>query len=462
MSVTILYCSLVALVFLILWKFTVLKTFILNLWEALTISSYYVCHAVVRTLQRVVWSCNGVKDHMVMAEYGAVYESCVQVQRIIHRGRFSTMNHPRPWDFIGLHENFTHPQVLLSPYVSLYCVTETHAYFLQHPDDVDVHHSRTSPFMYMAQFEHAITLYCIPLGHFHKLADEVGNPQIPVIWISNTGRCGSTLLVQMLENVPGTRCMSEPDALTNISLMDRAEQMSKEGINKALCSTIRMLCKPAPGIQRIAIKSRFNCVTEVDQVIQLFPEFHHLYMYRNMGNIMKSYYKFLHRDLVMCMLEWLVNNNLVSRLIPYVRNYLVHFIAGEESKKRAVRHLADVNFMGYVTTFVGSCVVEFQRLLETKAISMPTLHYNDLMRRPVEVTTEMFELLSLPSHYVQMALTAMQHDTQKGTILSNISNSSNNLRKMTGQDVRDMNVMLSVLGLPDMNEELRLPNGICG
>ena len=101
-------------------------------------------------------------------------------------------------------------------------------------------------------------------------------------------------------------------------------------------------------------------------------------------------------------------------------------------------------------------------MLEVKGVNIPTLHYDDLMQRPLEVTQEMFQLLDLPQHYVQMALAAMEHDTQKGTILSNISNSSNNIRKMTGGDVRDMNVALGLLGLPAMNDQFNLPLPIRG
>merc|ERR1712154_492801 len=109
--------------------------------------------------------------------------------------------------------------------------------------------------------------------------------------------------------------------------------------------------------------------------------------------------------------------------------------------------------MGHVTAVVGSCIAEFQALQESGKCEIRSLHYDHLMQKPVEVTTQMFELMGLPPHYVQMALTAMQHDTQKGTVLSNISNSSSNIRRMTGEDMRSMNVALTLLGLPDMNQE---------
>ena len=42
-----------------------------------------------------------------------------------------------------------------------------------------------------------------------RLAEEVGDPALPVAMVNMTTRCGSTLLVQMMNRVPGTRAMSE-------------------------------------------------------------------------------------------------------------------------------------------------------------------------------------------------------------------------------------------------------------
>ncbi|RUS80190.1 hypothetical protein EGW08_012047 [Elysia chlorotica] len=447
---------------LFMWNLSRFLSSLKTSWEVLTISAYYVCHAVVRNLQRLLWAYNGVADQLVMAEYGAVYDTCVHVQKIINRGRFSIMNHPRPWDFVGVHEGFAHPQTLLNPSITLYCVTPTHAYFLQCPEDIDVHQSSISPFMYMAQYYHAEKIYSIPLGHFHRLADEVGDPRVPVIWITSTGRCGSTLVGQMLEKLPGTRCLSESDSLTNISLMQRAGQQGPSELSKTIRSTVRMLCKEAPGVQRIVFKCRFNCVTELEPIMEHFPQFRHIYVYRNLGAVMKSYFKFLHRDTAMCLLEWLVNSRLISHAMPFIRNYLVHFIAGKDSLEKVEQILPKVNFMGYVTAIICSCIVEFQNMTR-KGFIVQTLHYDELMRNPVEVTSKLFQLLSLPQDYVHMSLAAMQHDTQHGTILSNIYHrNSTNARQMTGKDTKDINVVLQAMGLPDMKHEMSLPNSLMG
>ena len=48
------------------------------------------------------------------------------------------------------------------------------------------------------------------------LAANTGDPSVPAIWMSNTGRCGGTMLTQVFESVPGLLVIHEPDPPTNV------------------------------------------------------------------------------------------------------------------------------------------------------------------------------------------------------------------------------------------------------
>ena len=141
---------------------------------------------------------------------------------------------------------------------------------------------------------------------------------------------------------------------------------------------------------------------------------------------------------------------------------MVHFIYGAEAQALVQRALPEMHFMGWMAAIVGACVYKFQRLEQTHGLAIPTLHYDQLMKRPVEVTAELFHLLGLPAGYEQMALAALQHDTQKGTILSNIAHGGVRIRRMTGQDVHDINMALTLMGVPDMNTAMQLDNAVTG
>lgn len=417
------------------------------------LSQFYVIQAVVHAIQAIWWRITGVRELLSKTDDDG---ACVHVQHIIHRGVLSAFNHPRPWDFIALHKGFTSVDVLHQPTVTIYCVTETHAWFVETLPHIQLHHSSTSPFFYMAQFKHAHTLLSVPLERFHMVAEDIGDPRVPVTWISNTGRCGSTLLLQMLEQVPGVRCFSEPDCLTNLNLMAKAKQLPPAEIRRALRSSVRFICRPAPGVDRVAVKTRFNCVTELEEVMDMFPTFTHVYMYRHTGETMKSYHKLIQRDLACRVLQALVNSPWVTRYVPAVRRYLVHFISAEDLLAQAACavDVAAMGFMGWSCLILLSPVAEFVKIQERHPSLLPTLHYNRLMARPAAVTQALFVWLGLEPSLVPQALEAMSTDTQAGTMLSNAGQQH---ITMSDTDCEHVNLMLRTMDLATMDEMISLP-----
>jgi len=58
--------------------------------------------------------------------------------------------------------------------------------------------SEYGPFMYMAQMKFCRRLIVVPLSTFHRLAEQIGDPEGQLIFLFNTARCGSTLLTQVV------------------------------------------------------------------------------------------------------------------------------------------------------------------------------------------------------------------------------------------------------------------------
>ena len=71
--------------------------------------------------------------------------------------------------------------------------------------------------------------------------------------LSKTGRCGSTIVGQIIESVQGTLLMSEPDGLTNLALMIETGELFRW-----LSSVIKITCKPHDlNATRICKKTQF-------------------------------------------------------------------------------------------------------------------------------------------------------------------------------------------------------------
>jgi len=53
------------------------------------------------------------------------------------------------------------------------------------------------PFIRFAQMQFCRRLIIVPMSTFRRLAEEMGDPGAELIFLSNTGRCGSTLFAQV-------------------------------------------------------------------------------------------------------------------------------------------------------------------------------------------------------------------------------------------------------------------------
>jgi hypothetical protein len=128
-------------------------------------------------------------------------------------------------------------------------VTPRYAWFCVTDPSIDVYDVTKCPFVWVAQFMMARELVIMPLWAFEKLAEEElpdpGSDGKEVIMVSNTARCGSTLLCQMFQKLPDTRSMSEPWATTLAHAYYVIGKLSHQGdeYEKILKSIIRLQCK---------------------------------------------------------------------------------------------------------------------------------------------------------------------------------------------------------------------------
>ena len=115
-----------------------------------------------------------------------------------------------PSDFLCFFSSCVNPDFVLQSNFSLYAITDREAFFVETPEKVNIYSSNVQPFFCVAQFLFAKNVIKMSITEFVDLAERIGDPAVPVIWVSNTGRCGGTMLCQMFETVPGTLLIHEP------------------------------------------------------------------------------------------------------------------------------------------------------------------------------------------------------------------------------------------------------------
>jgi len=95
-------------------------------------------------------------------------------------------------------------------------------------------------------------LIVVPLATFHRLAEEIGDPEGEIIFLFNTARCGSTLLVQTLEHTGRCVSVSEPASLDSINAEYRKFGDTPE-VRRLVRDVILWECRPYPTLQLPAL-----------------------------------------------------------------------------------------------------------------------------------------------------------------------------------------------------------------
>jgi len=227
------------------------------------------------------------------------YQHSAHVMRVIFKRRKFELEGPKLNHFLVRHEKYTHPDIVLGPNASLMAIDERFALFAICDEDVNVYSHTTGPFFYINQFNHCTHLVRIPLESFIKLAGNVGDPppRTKFVVLSNTGRCGSTLLTQLFEQLPNTVAISEPEVLMEFSQNPTFDKFSKTRKDILLQSCISMLFKSASqskpnknaiDIDSFVIKPKAHGISIAQDLNSLYPNVKNLYMYRHPVEYVKS------------------------------------------------------------------------------------------------------------------------------------------------------------------------------
>ena len=184
---------------------------ILNFYRAFAGFGIYVVFRLCR-------SCVAVSNNTIikLVENGQSTGKTAQRGRILWKRKHFAMAETSPKDFICFFTECVQTGCVLQPNVSLYALTNEEAIFVETEENVGIYRSNVNPFFFMAQFGYSKNVMRMSITRFVELAERIGDPAIPVICVSNTGRCGGTMLVQMFESVPRMLVLNERHPLMNL------------------------------------------------------------------------------------------------------------------------------------------------------------------------------------------------------------------------------------------------------
>ena len=416
----------------------------------------YFIRIAAYSLYRFCWMCVYVSECFTntfgFKRHQETMKSAI-LGRIMWRQKFYNMRHVSLHDFICLNRSRVRPDYVLRPNVSLYSVTTKEAIFVETPEDINIYSSDVHPFFFVAQFLNASKVIKILIKDFVTLADKIGDPTASVIWISNTGRCGGTMLCQVFETLPGTLVINEPDTPTNVYNLRVYNKILVSEYQILLKSVIRFLCKPRSGITRICIKPRPMCSAMMMDVNMLGLDIRQIFVYRNCLDSVKSLLAVMVQDPQTFVARVFIDLVWFSKIFPYFINFLIYRF--EPRLKTVIDVPPNTS-----TACIFTCNWVNQLLIARETMSRDTsilsVRYEDISTRPTKEVAQIFDRLGIDTKHIDIALSSLCRDSQRGSVLSRdkIEDASN--RYISAIDRSRSDAILFKCNLPLMGEGFRV------
>ena len=295
----------------------------------------------------------------------------------------------------------------------------------------------------------------MPLKTLHALAEKLGDPAVPVVWMTSTGRCGSTILCQMFENIPGTLALAEPDAPQNVIYLRKKKIITQPEYENLLRSTIRVLCKPHPGINWICIKPTPIGVGMMTDMIKLFPNIKHLFLYRNCRETVSSWLATILGSLpALRVTRMFVDSEMFSSVVPYFRQEM-HNHTIYKFKDSPDIPIKNVNTVSIMTHMWANFMLIARDAMSRDRRILP-IKFETLSSAPKETCRRIFDAVGIDRSHLDRAITAFDKDSQIGTVLSRDRLKAAQRRYISEADRTKADAILSFYNLPLMGHDFRL------
>lgn len=311
-------------------------------------------------------------------------------------------------------ESIESKTIIENPNISLYCLDPQNqkAIFVETPSDVDL---SNASFFHQAQYNYAQRLIAVPFQDLYQLAAALKEPIKHLIMIYSVGRCGSTLLSKVFNQVDTVVSLSEPDVFSQIVAIRNPDGSKDQEIAQLLKICIYLLCKPTSEGKPSCwvIKLRSFCIELGDLIYQAFPDAKALFLYRNLEDVVKSSIRAF--VFLSTMLPTIAQNiDFYSKYIPLLKDYANYIDFTDPSA-------IDL----YATLWLS--VMQRYMLLHQQGILTFAIRYEDLMTDPQQIVASIFKYCDLPISEVSKACQAFEKDAHSSSNLSR-ENLNNNVK----------------------------------
>ncbi|KAK0407115.1 hypothetical protein QR680_019008 [Steinernema hermaphroditum] len=326
-----------------------------------------------------------------------------RVSAIVYRRKRDPEEIASTDDFVTIHESFK-PLDFLDSHWAIYCVDRNYALFVELPQPTTYYEAKRFPFCYIPFFEEATRVAYVTIDDFVAHCESLGeSPQPRTILFTNTARCGSTLMAQMLSLDGVTVCFAEPYVLTNLSIGYVEGFYTEEFLKRVLPAAITYLRKDLPSEQICVLKTA-STEARLVPFTEGIPNLQHIFMFRKNG--LPSVERVVLRDKAMASMLKLYEQS------PQISNMISWLFAGDGD---FVRKLKPTDMLEHAAIVYAA---PYAHYLKNKKKYTTIVWYHDVMEDAEKTTSGLFEKLDIPQDCVPLAMKCKSLDSQDGTFLS--------------------------------------------
>ena len=372
------------------------------------------------------------------------YENCAHRMKIAWKGRSSAFASPSQDCFLLFHKSYESPKMIQeNDKITLMSLNEKYLLFCV--TDVNVYDSKFGAFVYSSQFEFIKEVILVPVEFLHRLAEDLGEPSSNLILLSNTGRCGSTILTQMLEACPRTLSMSEADFLSVVDKIRHNKNLpsSLRPTGKVLKSLLNIQCKDfkEEKFDHIIIKPRSQSIVFASEIFRVFPKIKHVYMwrefepfFRSIRSLGDSFPDFMFRMTVAKFFQKMLRKSIIPDEFKTKEiDSEIFDLTKNTEKFQIFAILAALQYLSYLK----------QRTL----VPFHVIKYEKLLSNPSQEFFKLAEHCGIQEYDIQKVLETLNQDSQEKSQLSQQKLKS--LKKdLADQEIEKILDIFAKLGLP--------------
>ena len=320
-----------------------------------------------------------------------------------------------------------------NPNITLYALNHftREAIFVETPPEIDL---AEAPFLYQAQYDNAIRLYSMSYKSFLKLAEIVRQPNKQLILIHSVGRCGSTLLSDVFNNLPDVLSLSEPEAFTEIVKRREPDGRNEAEMAQLLDAVIQVQCRPtnqlAPNVY--AIKFRSFSTVMIDLLHRVAPQSKHIFLYRNAEDRARSIARAFRTVEAGNMALDPDNLRVRTKFVPLISQYADRATNGTLSK-------VEFSMLAWLSGM--------QKYLEQHAAGVPmcAVRYEDMIAEPQKIVQMLYEYCNLPTtpERLTLGVQAFARDSQQGSSLARKNLKQDEQNQLTEAHLAEIHQLLT-------------------